>query len=114
MEVIPKGSNFIEEKKQHPKSRYTSDIRRLRVGARPAHFIVSEARHIERGNINLYRPPLLTEHILPYALPPRNHSKDEALTMGEAPRLLCGEGLTQESIQTFSIFVLSDQIRCKL
>ena len=93
MEVIPKGSNFIEEKKQHPKSRYTSDIRRLRVGARPAHFIVSEARHIERGNINLYRftPPLLTEHILPYAPPPRNHSEDEALTMGEAPRLLCGE-----------------------
>ena len=34
--------------------------------------------------------------------------------MGEDPRLLCGEGLTQESIQTFSIFVLSDQIRCKL
>lgn len=57
MEVVLKDSNFIEEKKQHPKSRYTSDIRRLRVGARPAHFIVSEARHIERGNINLYRSP---------------------------------------------------------
>ena len=56
MEVVPKGSNFIEKrkKKQHPKSCYTSDIRRLRVGARPAHFIVSEARHIERGDINLY------------------------------------------------------------
>ena len=56
MEVVPKGSNFIEKKKknQHHKSRYTSDIRRLRVVARPAHFIVSEARHIERGDINLY------------------------------------------------------------
>ena len=29
MEVVPKGSNFIEEKNQHAKSRYTSDIRRL-------------------------------------------------------------------------------------
>lgn len=90
MEVIPKGSNFIEEKKQHPKSRYTSDIRRLRVGARPAHFIVSEARHIESTNIGSPHPSY-KEHILPYALPPRNHSKDEALTMGEAPRLPCGE-----------------------
>ena len=34
--------------------------------------------------------------------------------MGEDPRLLCGEGLSKESMQTFSIFVLSDQIRCKL
>ena len=56
MEVVPKGSNFIEKKKknQHPKSRYISDIRQLRVVARPAHFIVSETRHIERGDINLY------------------------------------------------------------
>ena len=56
MEVVPKVSNFIEKKKknQHSKSRYTSDIRRLRVVTRPAHFIVSEARHIERGDINLY------------------------------------------------------------
>lgn len=56
MEVVPKGSDFIEKKKknQHAKSRYTSDIRRLRVVARPAHFIVSEARHIEQSNINLY------------------------------------------------------------
>ena len=54
MEVVPKGSNFIEKKNQHHKSRYTSNIRRLRVVARPAHFIVSEARHIEWGDINLY------------------------------------------------------------
>ena len=92
MEVVPKGSNFIEEKKQHPKSRYTSDIRRLRVGARPAHFIVSEARHIESVDQYRFTPPFLTEHIHPYAPPPRSHSEDEALTMGEAPRLPCGEG----------------------
>ena len=34
--------------------------------------------------------------------------------MGEGPRLLWQGSRTKESMQTFSIFVLSDQIRCKL
>ena len=34
--------------------------------------------------------------------------------MGEAPLACSGGSLTKESIQTFSIFVSSDQTQCKL
>lgn len=90
MEVVSKGSNFIEEKKTAPQislhKRHTPTPSRSSTS--PLHSLRSKAYRVDQYG---FTPPLLTEHILPYALPPRNHSKDEALTMGEAPRLLCGE-----------------------
>ncbi len=98
MEMVLKDSNFIEEKKQHPKSRYTSDIRRLRVGARPAHFIVSEARHIERGDINQYRftPPLLKEHIHHTLLPREVTVKTRLLRWEKPPACSVGKSDQRE------------------
>lgn len=95
MEVVPKDSNFIEGKKTAPQislhKRHTPTPSRSSTS--PLHSLRSKAYRVDQYR---FTPPLLTEHILPYALPPRNHSKDEALTMGEAPACSVGKSDQRE------------------